>query len=161
MELQRLKSRKKWRSHRKAQPIGRWTMHRITNSVTDCHYFTKSFSFYLNANDSTPFYACVSVLFHSYVQLARSFKWNSCSHASPLNNTFLSFFCKTPKVVKYGNWELENMERNLEAFRNSDGGWNAAPRAYRPRKHTWRENLAGGKVLCGGKRSSFCRRRIG
>jgi hypothetical protein len=35
-----------------------------------------------------------------------------------------------PKVVKYGKWKLENMERALEAFRNGDVGLNAASRAY-------------------------------
>jgi hypothetical protein len=35
-----------------------------------------------------------------------------------------------PKLVKYGKWELENMERALEAFLKGSVGLNATSRAY-------------------------------
>jgi hypothetical protein len=35
-----------------------------------------------------------------------------------------------PRLVKYGKWGLENMERALEAFLKGTVGLNAASRAY-------------------------------
>jgi hypothetical protein len=39
-----------------------------------------------------------------------------------------------PKLVKYGKWELENMERTLEAFLKGSVGLNAMSRAHPLRK---------------------------
>jgi len=49
-----------------------------------------------------------------------------------------------PKLVKYGKWELENMERALEAFLKGSVGLNAASRTYPlwklPEEHLNEEN---------------------
>jgi len=45
------------------------------------------------------FYVCVYVLLYNYVQLARSVKWNSCNHASPLRIKFSVSIVRCQKVL--------------------------------------------------------------
>jgi hypothetical protein len=48
-----------------------------------------------------------------------------------------------PKVVKYGRWEEETMERALSSVRNVDMGLNAACRTYSVPKTTLERHLVG------------------
>jgi hypothetical protein len=48
----------------------------------------------------------------------------------PSEEEIFIFCCKTPKFVKYGTYEPQNMEIALEVPTNGDVGLNAASRAY-------------------------------
>jgi len=68
--------------------------------------------------------------------MARSVKWKSCSHARYWGIIFHLHY-EIPKVVKYGNFALENVSVNREVLKNSHISLNAAARdSYLP-KDMW------------------------
>jgi hypothetical protein len=64
------------------------------------------------------FYACVYeyVLFYNYVQLARSFKLNSCSHASPLRSKFSVPIIRCQKLLSTESGSLKIWRELLKPF---------------------------------------------
>jgi hypothetical protein len=91
------------------------------------------------------FYVCVYVLFYNYVQLAQSFKWKSCSHASPPRNKFTVCIVRCRNLLNTDILGQKIWRQPLKPLETTIFVHVQQHVSYHLRKYTWR-NTVGRKL---------------